>query len=129
MHLLCGPSPSPQGQRPVRAGQGGRQRGLRPGQAWARRAGRGYQREQRVDSVKNHIPTDLVVVQEASVGESSSRLDRLLLYNLETSFVPHESSNNLNNINGLKFYHLIRWNVRRYAVEAWYDPRAAHAAQ
>ena len=33
-----------------------------------------------------HIPTDLVVAQEASVVESSSRLDCLLLHNLETSF-------------------------------------------
>jgi hypothetical protein len=31
--------------------------------------------------------TDLVVAQEASVVESSSRLDCLLLHNLETSFV------------------------------------------
>ena len=34
-----------------------------------------------------HIPTDLVVVQEASAVESSSRLDFLLLHNLGMSFV------------------------------------------
>ena len=36
---------------------------------------------------KNHIPTDLVVAQEASAVESSSRLDFLLLHNLGTNFV------------------------------------------
>jgi hypothetical protein len=35
----------------------------------------------------SHIPTDLVVAQEASAVESSPRLDFLLLYNLGTSFV------------------------------------------
>ncbi len=34
-----------------------------------------------------HIPTDLVVAQEASAVESSSRLDFLLLHNLGTSSV------------------------------------------
>ena len=34
-----------------------------------------------------HISTDLVVAQEASDVESSSRLDFLLLHNLGTSFV------------------------------------------
>jgi hypothetical protein len=34
-----------------------------------------------------HIPTDLVVAQEASPIESSSRLDFLLLHNLGMSFV------------------------------------------
>ena len=34
-----------------------------------------------------HIPTDLVVAQEASPVESSSRLDFLLLHNLGMSFV------------------------------------------
>ena len=53
----------------------------------------------------SHIPTDLVVAQEASAVESSSRLDFLLLHNLGRASSPHESSNNLNNINGLKFYH------------------------
>src|SRR5436309_1723588 len=38
-------------------------------------------------SGKRHIPTDLVVAQEASAVESSSRLDFLLLHNLGTSFV------------------------------------------
>jgi hypothetical protein len=38
-------------------------------------------------SGKSHIPTDLVVAQEASAVESSSRLDFLLLHNLGTSFV------------------------------------------
>ena len=33
-----------------------------------------------------HIPTDLVVAQEALAVESSSRLDFLLLHNLGTSF-------------------------------------------
>jgi hypothetical protein len=36
---------------------------------------------------KSHIPTDLVVAQEASAVESSSRLDFLLLHNLGTSSV------------------------------------------
>jgi len=35
----------------------------------------------------SHIPTDLVVAQEASPVESSSRLDFLLLHNLGMSFV------------------------------------------
>jgi hypothetical protein len=35
----------------------------------------------------SHIPTDLVVAQEASSVESSSRLDFLLLHNLGMSFV------------------------------------------
>jgi Plasmid pRiA4b ORF-3-like protein len=34
-----------------------------------------------------HIPTDLVVAQEASAVESSSRLDFLVLHNLGTSSV------------------------------------------
>src|SRR4029453_8277174 len=33
-----------------------------------------------------HIPTDLVVAQEASAVETSSRLDFLLLYNFGTRF-------------------------------------------
>jgi hypothetical protein len=36
---------------------------------------------------KVHIPTDLVVAQEASAVESSSRLDFLLLHNLGMSFI------------------------------------------
>jgi len=35
----------------------------------------------------SHVPTDLVVAQDASAVESSSRLDFLLLHNLGTSFV------------------------------------------
>ena len=35
----------------------------------------------------SHIPTDLVVAQEASAVESSSRLDFLLLHNLGMSFI------------------------------------------
>jgi hypothetical protein len=34
-----------------------------------------------------HIPTDLVVAQEASDVESSSRLDFLLLHNLRRRFI------------------------------------------
>jgi hypothetical protein len=34
-----------------------------------------------------HIPTDLVVAQEASDVESSSRLDFLLLHNLRRCFI------------------------------------------
>jgi hypothetical protein len=34
-----------------------------------------------------HIPTDLVVARKASDVESSSRLDFLVLPNLETSFI------------------------------------------
>jgi hypothetical protein len=34
-----------------------------------------------------HIPTDLVVAQEASAVECSSRLDFLLLHNLGTNLV------------------------------------------
>ena len=37
--------------------------------------------------VKDHIPTDLVVAQEASDVESSSRLDFLLLHNLRRRFI------------------------------------------
>ena len=36
---------------------------------------------------KSHIPTDLVVAQEASAVECSSRPDFLWLHNLETNFV------------------------------------------
>jgi hypothetical protein len=36
---------------------------------------------------ETHIPTDLVVAQEASAVESGSRLDFRLLHNLGTSFV------------------------------------------
>jgi hypothetical protein len=36
---------------------------------------------------KDHIPTDLVVAQEASDVESSSRRDFLLLHNLRKRFV------------------------------------------
>ena len=36
---------------------------------------------------KFHIPTDLVVAQETSDVESSSRLDLLLLHNLRRRFV------------------------------------------
>jgi sulfite exporter TauE/SafE len=36
---------------------------------------------------QNHIPTDLVVAQEPSDVESSSRLDFLLLYNLGRRFI------------------------------------------
>ena len=52
-----------------------------------------------------HIPTDLVVAQEASDVESSSRLDFLLLHNLGDASSPDKISNNVNNINDLKFYH------------------------
>jgi hypothetical protein len=38
-------------------------------------------------TVKYHIPTDLVVAQEASDVESSSRLVFLLLHNLRRRFV------------------------------------------
>ena len=54
----------------------------------------------------------LVVAQEASAVETSSRLDFLLLYNFGTRFMPHEISDNLNNINGLQFYHSIRGNLQ-----------------
>jgi len=36
---------------------------------------------------KSHIPTDFVVVQEASDVESSWRLDRLMLHDLRRGFV------------------------------------------
>ena len=48
---------------------------------------------------------DLVVAQESSDVESSSRLDFLLLYHLRRRFMLDEISNNFNNINDLKFYH------------------------
>jgi hypothetical protein len=54
---------------------------------------------------KTHFPTDLVVAQEASDVDSSSRLDFLLLHNLRRASSPDEISNNFNNINGLKFYY------------------------
>jgi hypothetical protein len=40
-----------------------------------------------LDGWRPHIPTDLVVAQEASDVESSSRLDFLLLHNLRRRFV------------------------------------------
>src|SRR6266436_2123856 len=60
---------------------------------------------------ENHTPSDLVVNEGGADVGSSSTLDFLLLPTLSRVSSPDETSNNFSNINGLKFYHSIRWNL------------------
>src|SRR5438093_12347289 len=57
---------------------------------------------------KSHIPSDFVVDQEASDVESGLYREILSLDNVLS---PDSLSNNISNINGLRFYHEIRWNL------------------
>ncbi len=57
---------------------------------------------------KIHIPSDFVVDQEASDVESGLYREILSLDNVLSS---DSLSNNISNINGLRFYHEIRWNL------------------
>src|SRR5467141_843697 len=58
-----------------------------------------------------HTPSDLVVNEGGTDVGSSSTLDFLLRPTLSRVSSPDETSNNCSNINGLKFYHSIRWNL------------------
>jgi hypothetical protein len=57
---------------------------------------------------KFHIPPDFVVARGVSVGEGSSGLDLLCIRAPYSYELPQKK---LRNINGLRFYHEIRWNL------------------